>query len=187
MDLRKFPKRLFTGSAVQAKEMYELPELLVNSVVPREDLEVETLKYAMACSSSVPPTLSRCRRRSGARYKQHKGEYFGNLFDWNGGGNAATDQNDKQNDVRPHLGTFEKGLNNVVKDNDMNFPPGAAAEGRSAAASLTTVSAFHGFCIVEIAEFLRWDGGKLLPTSAPTSSRSNARALQKARPDRGIL
>ena len=32
-------------------------------------------------------------------------------------------QNDKQNDVDLTSGTFEKGLNNVVKDNDMNFPP----------------------------------------------------------------
>jgi hypothetical protein len=32
-------------------------------------------------------------------------------------------QNDKQNDVDLTEGTFEKGLNNVVKDNDMNFPP----------------------------------------------------------------
>ena len=32
-------------------------------------------------------------------------------------------KNDEENDGRPHRGTFEKGLNNVVKDNDMNFPP----------------------------------------------------------------
>ena len=30
---------------------------------------------------------------------------------------------DPANDVDLTEGTFEKGLNNVVKDNDMNFPP----------------------------------------------------------------
>jgi hypothetical protein len=32
-------------------------------------------------------------------------------------------RNDVQNTVDLTAGTFEKGLNNVVKDNDMNFPP----------------------------------------------------------------
>ena len=32
-------------------------------------------------------------------------------------------QNDQENDVDLTEGTFKKGLNNVVKDNDMNFPP----------------------------------------------------------------
>jgi hypothetical protein len=32
-------------------------------------------------------------------------------------------QNDRENDVDLTEGTFGKGLNNVVKDNDLNFPP----------------------------------------------------------------
>ena len=31
--------------------------------------------------------------------------------------------NDRENEVDLTEGTFGKGLNNVVKDNDMNFPP----------------------------------------------------------------
>jgi len=31
--------------------------------------------------------------------------------------------NDQENEVDLTEGTFSKGLNNVVKDNDMNFPP----------------------------------------------------------------
>ena len=56
-------------------------------------------------------------------YKQHKGEYFGSLLTGMVEGMLPLIQNDQQNDVDLTEGTFEKGLNNVVKDNDMNFPP----------------------------------------------------------------
>ena len=56
-------------------------------------------------------------------YKQHKGEYFGSLLTGMVEGMLPMIANDRPNDVDLTAGTFEKGLNNVVKDNDMNFPP----------------------------------------------------------------
>ena len=52
IGLRKFQEMLFTGRSFSAKEMYECG--FVNSVVPREKLEEETLKYATACARSRP-------------------------------------------------------------------------------------------------------------------------------------
>jgi hypothetical protein len=101
--------------------MYECG--FVNSVVPRDDLEKETLKYAMACSKSRPTDTVAVQKTFLELYKQHKGEYFGSLLTGMVEGMLPMIQNDKQNDVDLTEGTFEKGLNNVVKDNDMNFPP----------------------------------------------------------------
>ncbi len=56
-------------------------------------------------------------------YKQHKGEYFGSLLTGMVEGMLPMIQNDQENEVDLTEGTFSKGLNNVVKDNDLNFPP----------------------------------------------------------------
>jgi enoyl-CoA hydratase/carnithine racemase len=48
MGLRKFQEMVFTSRPFTAKEMYECQ--FVNSVAPRERLEEETRKYALACS-----------------------------------------------------------------------------------------------------------------------------------------
>jgi enoyl-CoA hydratase len=63
MGLRKFQEMLFTGRPFTAKEMSKCG--FVNSVVPREKLEEETLKYATACLEI---------------YKQYRGEYMGSLL-----------------------------------------------------------------------------------------------------------
>ena len=55
-------------------------------------------------------------------YKQHKGEYFGSLLTGMVEGMLPLIKNDTE-EVDLTDGTFEKGLNNVVKDNDLNFPP----------------------------------------------------------------
>ena len=52
MGLRKFEEMLFTGRPFTAKEMYECN--FVNSVVPRDELEAETEKYALACARTRP-------------------------------------------------------------------------------------------------------------------------------------
>lgn len=69
---------LFTGRPFSAKEMYECG--FINSVVPREKLEAETLKYAMACSRSRPTDTVAVQKTFLELYKQHKGEYFGSLL-----------------------------------------------------------------------------------------------------------
>ncbi len=121
MGLRKFSEMLFTGRPFSAKEMYDCGFL--NSVVAREDLEAETLKYAMACSKSRPTDTVAVQKTFLELYKQHKGEYFGSLLVGMVEGMLPMIQNDQENDVDLTEGTFNKGLNNVVKDNDMNFPP----------------------------------------------------------------
>ena len=45
MGMRKFQEMVFTGRPFTAEQMYECN--FVNSVVPREDLEAETAKYAL--------------------------------------------------------------------------------------------------------------------------------------------
>jgi hypothetical protein len=101
--------------------MYECGFL--NSVVPREKLEEETLKYATACSRSRPTDTVAVQKTFLELYKQHKGEYFGSLLTGMVEGMLPLIHNDRDNDVDLTEGTFEKGLNNVVKDNDLNFPP----------------------------------------------------------------
>jgi hypothetical protein len=92
-------------------------------VVPREALEKETEKYALACSKTRPTDTVAVQKTFLELYKQHKGEYFGSLLTGMVEGMLPLIQNDQPNDVDLTDGTFEKGLNNVVKDNDMNFPP----------------------------------------------------------------
>jgi enoyl-CoA hydratase/carnithine racemase len=121
MGLRKFSEMLFTGRPFSAKEMYECGFL--NSVVPREKLEEETLKYATACSRSRPTDTVAVQKTFLELYKQHKGEYFGSLLTGMVEGMLPMIQNDQEHDVDLTEGTFKKGLNNVVKDNDLNFPP----------------------------------------------------------------
>jgi enoyl-CoA hydratase/carnithine racemase len=121
MGLRKFSEMLFTGRPFSAKEMYDCG--FVNSVVPRADLEAETLKYALACSKSRPTDTVAVQKTFLELYKQHKGEYFGSLLTGMVEGMLPMITNDVANTVDLTGGTFEKGLNNVVKDNDMNFPP----------------------------------------------------------------
>ena len=121
MGLRKFSEMLFTGRPFTAQEMYECG--FVNSVVPRENLEAETLKYAMACSKTRPTDTVVVQKMFLELYKQHKGEYFGSLLTGVVEGMLPMMTNDRANDVDLTEGTFEKGLNNVVKDNDLNFPP----------------------------------------------------------------
>ncbi len=121
MGLRKFSEMLFNGRPFTAKEMYECG--FVNSVVPRENLEEETLKYAMACSRSRPTDTAAVQKTFLELYKQHTGEYFGSLLTGLVEGMLPMIQNDRDNEVKLTEGTFGKGLNNIVKDNDMNFPP----------------------------------------------------------------
>ena len=69
---------LFTGRPFTAKEMYECNFL--NSVVPRDKLEQETQKYAMACSSSRPTDTVAVQKTFLELYKQYRGEYMGSLL-----------------------------------------------------------------------------------------------------------
>jgi len=78
IGLRKFQEMLFTGRPFTAKEMYECS--FVNSVVPRDKLEEETLKYATACSMSRPVDTVAAQKTFLEIYKQYRGEYMGSLL-----------------------------------------------------------------------------------------------------------
>lgn len=118
MGLRKFQEMVFTGRPFTAKEMYECH--FVNSVVPRDQLEDETHKYALACSRSRPTDTVMMQKTFFEVFKQSQGEYMGSVL-------AAWLESllpMVKSDGELELGddTFEKGLNNAVKDNDALFP-----------------------------------------------------------------
>jgi enoyl-CoA hydratase len=78
MGLRKFQEMLFTGRPFTAKEMAECG--FINSVVPREKLEEETLKYATACSQTRPVDTVAVQKSFLEIYKQYRGEYMGSAL-----------------------------------------------------------------------------------------------------------
>jgi enoyl-CoA hydratase/carnithine racemase len=78
MGLRKFQEMLFTGRPFTAKEMSECN--FVNSVVPREKLEEETLKYATACAQTRPADTIAVQKSFLEIYKQYRGEYMGSIL-----------------------------------------------------------------------------------------------------------
>ncbi len=121
IGLRKFEEMLFTGRPFTAKEMYECS--FVNSVVPREALEKETDKYAKACSRTRPTDTVQVQKTFIEIYKQHRGEYMGSLLTGWMEGMLPLIQNDRSEDVALGDNVFNEGLNNIVKNNDMNYPP----------------------------------------------------------------
>ena len=120
MGIRNFMEMVFTGRPFTAAEMKDCH--FVNSVVPRERLEAETMKYALACASNRPTDTIVMQKTFFEIFKQQQGEYMGSVLSgWLEGmlplvkeeaGNIAVDGE-----------TFAKGLGAAVKDNDSKFPP----------------------------------------------------------------
>ncbi|MBH0781758.1 enoyl-CoA hydratase/isomerase family protein [Nocardia bovistercoris] len=119
MGMRRFQEMVFTGRAFTADEMFQCNFL--NKVVPREDLEAETQKYAEACARNRPTDTVFMQKIFFEVMKQHQGEYMGSLlsgFFESMGGRIHVDDDELT------LGNaFDNGLNNAVKDNDAKFPP----------------------------------------------------------------
>jgi enoyl-CoA hydratase/carnithine racemase len=119
MGIRKFQEMVFTGRPFTADEMYDCNFL--NSVVPREELEAETAKYALACARNRPTDTVFMQKTFFEVMKQFQGEYMGSilggLFETVGGA------------ARPDGGgldlddAIDTGLSAAVKDNDSRFPP----------------------------------------------------------------
>ncbi len=120
MGIRKFAEMLFTGRPFTAQEMYDCN--FVNVVVPRDQLEAETAKYAHACSITRPNDVVCVQKTFMELYKQYRGEYFGSVLTGFIEGSLPLITNDSVDDLTLGDDTFEKGLNNAVKDNDMQFP-----------------------------------------------------------------
>jgi len=121
VGLRKFQEMLFTGRPFTAKEMYECNFL--NSVVPRENLEAETEKYALACSRTRPTDVVQVQKTFIELYKQYRGEYMGSLLTGFVEGMLPLMTNDREADIALGDNVFSEGLNNIVKGADMNYPP----------------------------------------------------------------
>lgn len=121
MGLRPFMEMVFTGRPFTAKEMKDLH--FVNSVVPREELEAETMKYALACSRNRPTDTVVMQKTFFEVFKQQQGEYMGSILaGWLEGMLPAV-KPDSANEIAVDAETFEKGLAAAVKDNDSQFPP----------------------------------------------------------------
>src|SRR5262249_41804968 len=122
MGLRKFQEMLYTGRPFTAAEMYGCN--FVNSVVPLEKLEEETMKYALACSRSRPTDVVVVQKTFMEIYKQHRGEYMGSVLTGWMEAMLPLMKADVDTDVQLGNEVFkERGLNNVVKDVDMDYPP----------------------------------------------------------------
>ena len=120
MGLRKFQEMLFTGRPFTAREMADCG--YVNSVVPREKLDEETLKYAMACSRTRPVDTVAAQKTFLEVYKQYRGEYMGSVL------------SSMVESLWPYMkadpgemtlgaAAFEAGLNKVVKNLEEGYPP----------------------------------------------------------------
>jgi enoyl-CoA hydratase/carnithine racemase len=120
MGIRKFMEMVFTGRPFTAKEMYDCD--FVNAVVPFDELEAMTEKYALACARSRPTDTVFVQKTFFEIFKQHQGEYMGSIL---AGLLEATGRQ-----LRPDAVSFEldrealdRGLTNFVRDNDERFPP----------------------------------------------------------------
>lgn len=121
MGLHKFSEMLFTGRPFTAEEMDKCN--FINSIVPRDKLDAETKKYAEACARTRPTDVVQIQKTFIEMYKQYRGEYMGSLLTGLVEGMLPVIKNDRASDVEFGSETFEKGLNNVVKDMDMQYPP----------------------------------------------------------------
>jgi enoyl-CoA hydratase len=120
MGLRKFQEMVFTGRPFTADEMAECG--FVNSVVPRDQLEAEVQKYALACAQNRSTDVIFIQKTFFEVMKQSQGEYMGSLISamlesMTGYGRPdATDDMDTNDAI-------DKGLSDAVKDFDSRFPP----------------------------------------------------------------
>jgi len=119
MGLRKFQEMVFTGRPFTAGEMYDCG--FVNSVVPRDRLEAETDKYALACARTRPSDVVFMQKTLFEVMKQHQGEYMGSILSGWLESMLPMVMNDGGIEVGAEM--FDKGLTRSVKANDSNFPP----------------------------------------------------------------
>jgi 1,4-dihydroxy-2-naphthoyl-CoA synthase len=110
---------VFTGRPFTAAEMKACG--FVNSVVPREGLEAETMKYALACARNRPTDTVVMQKTFFEVFKQQQGEYMGSIL--SGWLESMLPLVMDEGGIEVGEEMFEKGLTNAVKDNDRGFPP----------------------------------------------------------------
>ncbi|NLD77609.1 MAG: enoyl-CoA hydratase/isomerase family protein [Acidimicrobiales bacterium] len=122
MGLRKFQEMVFTGRPFTASEMADLN--FVNSVVPRDELEAETAKYAMACANNLPTDTIFMQKVFFEIMKQQQGEHMGSLMSgWLESMTGSLRPDADRSVTKLDKETMDSGLNKAVKGNDRNFPP----------------------------------------------------------------
>jgi len=120
MGVRRFMEMVFTGRPFTAREMYDCD--FVNAVVPFDQLESMTEKYAFACSRSCPTDTVFAQKTFFEIYKQHQGEYMGSLL--SGLLESLTPQlKADATAMKLDREMMERGLTSSVRDNDERFPP----------------------------------------------------------------
>jgi enoyl-CoA hydratase/carnithine racemase len=119
MGLRKFQEMVFTGRPFTADEMFQCNFL--NKVVPRDQLEAETNKYALACARNRPTDTIFQQKVFFEVVKQFQGEYMGSLLSGLFESMGAHIQHD-EDDMDMHV-ALDSGLAGAVNDNDSKFPP----------------------------------------------------------------
>ncbi len=119
MGLRKFQEMVFTGRPFTADEMFGCNFL--NKVVPRDQLEAEVDKYALACARNRPLDTVFMQKAFFEMVKQYQGEYLGSLLSafFESMGSAVRPVGD---DLMLSE-AIDSGLADTVKDNDAKFPP----------------------------------------------------------------
>lgn len=121
MGLRKFQEMVFTGRPFTAQQMYDCN--FVNSVVPRDRLEAETMKYALACARTRPTDTVYMQKTFFEVFKQHQGEYMGSILSgWLESMLYSVHDDLPQGGLGVDGELFENGLTKMVKDNDAQFP-----------------------------------------------------------------
>ena len=119
MGIRKFMEMVFTGRPFTAQEMYDCN--YINSIVPRDQLEDEVNKYALACSRSRPTDTVVAQKTFFEVMKQHRGEYMGSILTaWLEGMGPFMSHDSGEVELDEAV---SKGLNIAVKENEKNFPP----------------------------------------------------------------
>jgi hypothetical protein len=115
---------VFTGRAFTAAEMYDCNFL--NSVVPRDQLETEVEKYALACARNRPTDTVFMQKVFFEIMKQFQGEYLGSMLSGvfeSLGSTVRPDAGDELMLASIFDEAVERGLGDAVKDNDGKFPP----------------------------------------------------------------
>jgi len=120
MGLRKFQEMVFTGRPFTAAEMYECS--FVNSVVPRDQLEAETAKYALACANNRSTDVVFQQKVFFEIMKQFQGEYMGSLLTGVMESMAVYGKPDA-NELVVNDEMFESGMTKAIKNFDERFPP----------------------------------------------------------------
>jgi enoyl-CoA hydratase len=121
MGVRKFMEMVFTGRPFTAHEMAECS--FVNAVVPPDELEAITEKYAVACSRTRPTDTVFAQKVFFEIFKQHQGEYMGSLL------TGLMESTIRQLKTDPDAWEMDRdklmdgGVANSVRDNDDRFPP----------------------------------------------------------------